>query len=161
MEAKEFCVDGRVKSKTDNTDDINCYRCQQSGHTKNNCPVPQKGIHCSKCGCRDHNTNPSFRGGKEKQTLEKNKSPKRTPPPSPRTGRKPQGDNSRSGRSNIRVNRSIVSTAEKEDSAYDYDDDDYRPRSETPSLEFGSKDEYEDDGGDDSINVLCFRVVVA
>ena len=63
----------------------------------------------------------------EKQTSQKNKTPKRTPPPSSRTGRKPQHNNSRSRRRNIRVNKSIVSAVEMEDSIDDHDDDEYRP----------------------------------
>ena len=50
---------------------------------------------------------------------DRNKSPRRVPSPSPRTGRRPQCYGSRSGKRTIRINRGIVSAVETEESADD------------------------------------------
>ena len=100
----------------------------------------------------------------DRKRSDRKKSPRRVPSPSPRTGRRTQRYGFRSGKRTVRINRGIVSTVETEESADDEEDDKYRPISETPPLDFDSEDdsedEYEGDGGNDAIEIPCFRVVV-
>ena len=85
-DAKASRADARVRTRDGSADEIKCYRCQQTRHTKGNCLVPQKRIHCSKCGSRDHNRNPSCKGKMDGKRSDRKKSPRRTLSQSPRLG---------------------------------------------------------------------------
>ena len=71
-----------------------------------------------------------------------------------------QHDKSKSGKRNVKVNRSNVTTVGTEDSVEDQDNDDFRPWSLSPSIVSDMEEEFEEEWEDDIIDIPCFRIVI-
>ena len=71
-----------------------------------------------------------------------------------------QHDKSKSGKRNVKVNRSNVTTVGTEDSVEDQDNDDFRPWSLSPSIVSDMEEEFEKEWEDDIIDIPCFRIVI-